>query len=254
MTNAEHLIENAMMAFKRDFERKENDDKYRKSFFSSEMNIDMAKENGINLEDVWDMAQYVWMDWLRDPSTINELYKELHTDDDKEDEPEKKPVPSAKISSDDALGYEIARNINYSGVCLTNDMYTRNNTVYSLVFASTSIYMVAMHNDKDDTYAFISDIYPKSKNFGKTFVVPHIIVSINGDKHKYVNKTATVNVYDLTDGFYVQIHTIDGEDYMIHMAHNTFGEVIGEVKEMNSYIEDKMIGFTWYADYTTRND
>ena len=26
MTNAEHLIENAMMAFKRDFERKENDD------------------------------------------------------------------------------------------------------------------------------------------------------------------------------------------------------------------------------------
>ena len=254
MTNAEHLIENAMMAFKRDFERKGNDDKYRKSFFSSEMNIDMAKENGINLEDVWDMAQYVWMDWLRDPSTIDELYKELHTDDDKEDEPEKKPESPIKMSDDDILGYEIAKDINYSGVSLANDVFTRNNTIYSLVFASTSIYMVAMHNDKDDTYTFISDIYPKSKNFGKTFVVPHIIISAKGHVHKYVGKTTTVNVYGLTDGFYVQIHTIDGENYMVHMARNTFGKVIGEVKEMNSYIEDKMIGFTLYADYTARNN
>ena len=130
MTNAEHLIENAMMAFKRDFERKENDGKYRKSFFSSEMNIDMAKENGINLEDVWDMAQYVWTDWIRDPSTIGELYKELHTDDDKKDEPEKKPAHPAKVSSDYALGYEIAKDINYSGVSITNDVFTRNNTIY----------------------------------------------------------------------------------------------------------------------------
>lgn len=256
MTNAEHLIENAMMAFKRDFERKENDDKYRKSFFSSEMNIDMAKENGISLDDVWYMAQYVWMDWLRDPSTIDELYKELHMDDDKEDEPEKKPESPIKMSDDDILGYEIAKDIYYSGVSLANDVYTRNNTVYSLVLASTSIYMVAMHNDKDDTYTFISDIYPKSKNFGKTFVVPHIIVYAKGGmrKYKYVNKTASINIYDLTDGFYVQIHTIDGEDYMVHMARNAFGKVIGEVKEMNSYIEDRMIGFIWYAEYTTRND
>ena len=76
MTNAEHLIENAMMAFKRDYVSK--GEKYRKIFFSSEMNVDMAKEIGINLEDIWDMAQYVWMDWLRDPSTIDELYKEFH--------------------------------------------------------------------------------------------------------------------------------------------------------------------------------
>ena len=62
------------------------------------------------------------------------------------------------------------------------------------------------------------------------------------------------DIYDLIDGFYVQIHTIDGEDYMVHMARNTFGKVIGETNGMNSYIEDKMIGFTLYADYTTRNN
>ena len=250
MTNAEHLIENAMMAFKRDFERKENDGKYRKSFFSSEMNIDMAKENGINLDDVWDMAQYVWMDWLRDPSTIDDLYKELHADD-KEDEPEKKSEPPIKMSNDDILGYEIAKDLRYSGVCLTNDIYTRNNTMYSIVFASTSIYMVAMHNDKYDTYTFISDIYPKSKNFGKTFVVPHIIVSTKGDKHKYADMKANIYVYDLADGFYVRIQT-QIDDYMIHMDRNNYGEVIG-VSDIDP-AADKMIGFTWYADYTTRNN
>ena len=253
MTNAEHLIENAMMAFKRDFERDINDEKYRKSFFSNEMNIDMATEIGISLEDVWYMAQYVWMDWLKDQSTIDELYAELHANDKKE-EPEKQPEYPIKMSDDDILGYEIAKDINYSGISLANDVFTRNQTIYSIVHASTSIYMVAMHNDKDNTYTFISDIYPKSKNFGKTFVVPHIIVSTKGDTHKYVNQTADVMVYDLVDGFYLEIRTLDDERYRVHMARNTFGQVIGEIKDTKSYIEDKMIGFTWYADYTSRND
>ena len=251
MTNAEHLIENAMMAFKRDFERGIKDEKYRKSFFSNEMNIDMATEIGISLEDVWGMAQYVWMDWLRDPSTIDEMYAELHKNDEKE--PVKQPESPIKMS-DDILGYEIAKDINYSGISLANDVFTRNQTVYSIVFASTSIYMVAMHSDKDNTYTYISDIYPKSENFGKAFVIPHIIVSTKGDTHKYVNPKAEIYVYDLADGFYVRIDTSE-DSYMVHMDRNTFGKVIGVVKDMGrAYIEDKMIGFTWYADYTSKND
>ena len=65
------------------------------------------------------------------------------------------------------------------------------------------------------------------------------------------NMKANIYVYDLADGFYVRIHT-QIDDYMIHMDRNNYGEVIG-VSDIDP-AADKMIGFTWYADYTTRND
>lgn len=253
MTNAEHLIENAMQAFKKDLDGKENDSKNRQSFFSSKTNINMANEIGVNLKEVWRMASYVWTDWLRDPSTIDGMYKELGLDKKKKEDARSEDF-HIEMNADDALGYEIAKDIAYSGITFKYNIFTRGKTVYSIALASTSIYMVALHYDKNNCYTFISDIYPKSNNFGKTFTVPGVIISTKGDTHKYVNKTADIRVYDLTDGFYLQIITTTGEEYMVHMARHEFGKVIGEVKDMNSYIDDKMIGFLWYADYTTRND
>ena len=51
MTNAEHLIENAICCL----ERNESFE----VFSSQKFNIDMAEMQKINLRDVWDMANYV---------------------------------------------------------------------------------------------------------------------------------------------------------------------------------------------------
>jgi hypothetical protein len=51
MTLQEHLLENALVTL-------ENEQPMQ-DFMSKEINIEMAEETGIKLEDIWLMAQYV---------------------------------------------------------------------------------------------------------------------------------------------------------------------------------------------------
>lgn len=51
MSNEEHLLENAVCALEKE--------KSFEDFSSDKKNIDMSKETGIKLEQIWSMAQYV---------------------------------------------------------------------------------------------------------------------------------------------------------------------------------------------------
>ena len=57
MSNAEHLMENALIVLSKN----KNTNTGWESFSKDETNIYMAKQIGISLETVWDMAVYVDM-------------------------------------------------------------------------------------------------------------------------------------------------------------------------------------------------
>ena len=63
MSNAEHLIENALCLMQ-DVQRKKlsSGDAF-KSFFADGKNIQMAYQNKMQLMDIWDIAQYVTYSW-----------------------------------------------------------------------------------------------------------------------------------------------------------------------------------------------
>ena len=63
MTNAEHLIENALVLLQ-DVQKDEISIKEaRAKFIASQTNIRMAEINKIQLMDVWEMANYVTYTW-----------------------------------------------------------------------------------------------------------------------------------------------------------------------------------------------
>ena len=63
MSNAEHLIENALFLMQDVKKKKLSFDDAFESFFSDSKNIQMAYQNKIQLMDIWDIAQYVTYSW-----------------------------------------------------------------------------------------------------------------------------------------------------------------------------------------------